>query len=150
VQAHRDLAIGDFAECAAVLARHSHRVPPGLGKRGLVDDPDLCFTEQINYLVRQPALHFFDRPWTLAHKLAQGLHVRPFNAAGQRLNRLALPIEQQALHVNPRPVPPLAPPQRFQQVLQKVRQSSLKPMHSLWLHTVKVTTLAQELKYNLT
>ena len=143
MQAHRDLAIGDFTERAAILARYPNRVLPGLGKRGLIDNPDFCFTEQINHLMRQAALHFVNRPRTLSHKLTQGLHIRPFNAAGHRLNRLAFSIEQQALHVNPRPVPPFAPSHRFQQVIEKVRQPGLKPFQALRLHAAKITTLAQ-------
>jgi hypothetical protein len=116
-------------------------MPPSLRKRSFVNDPDLCLAEQIGHLMRQPALDFLDRPWTLSHKLTQGLHVRPFNAAGHRLNRLAFSIEQQALHVDPRPVPPFTPPHRFQQVLKKMGQSSLKPVQSLRLHAAKVTML---------
>jgi hypothetical protein len=44
----------------------------------------------------------------------------------------------------------LAPPHRFQQVLKKVRQPDLQPFQSLRLHAVKVSTLAHELKYQLT
>jgi len=150
VQAHRDLAIGDFAQRATILARHPHRVPPGLGKRGLIDDPDLGFTEPIDDLVRQAALDFFDRPRTLSHELPQGLHVSPGDAAGHRLDRLAFPIEQQALHVDPRPVLPFASPHRFQQVFKKMRQPGLEPFHGLRLHAAKVTTVAQKLKSDLT
>jgi hypothetical protein len=138
MQTHRYLAVGDLAQSAAVLPCHAHRVPPGLRKRGLVEDPDFRFTEKVHDFMRQALLDFGHGPGTLAHKLPQGLHVGTFDAAGQGLDRLALAIQQQALDVDPRPVPALAPPHRFGEVFEKLLQAMIQSFQFFGRHAPTV------------
>ncbi len=62
VQTDRHLAVGNLAQRTAVLSCHPDRVPPGLGKRGFVEDPDFRLAEQIHDFVRQASLNLSDRP----------------------------------------------------------------------------------------
>jgi hypothetical protein len=149
VQAHRHLAVGNLAQRTAVLSRYPDRVPPGLGKRGLVEDPDFRFTEKIHDFMRQALLDFGHGPGALTHKLAQGLDVCPFDAVGHRFYRFTLPIEEQTSHVDARPVLPFVAPHRFQQVLKKINQSGLETFQSVRLHAAKVTDVVKQLKSNL-
>ena len=80
------------------------------------------------------ALDFLDGPRTLPHKLPQGLHVSFRNAIGHWLNRFPVPVQQQPLHVNLGPMPPLAASHRFGQFFQKTRQSFLQRLQSLRFH----------------
>ena len=150
VQAHRNLAVGDFAQRATILSCHADRVLPGLGKRGFVNEPDFRVTEKIHHLARQAALDFFDGPGTLSHELTQGLNVGAFHAAGHRLDRLPLSIQEQAPYVDACPMLSFATPHRFEQVFKKMRQPGLEPFQGLRLHAAKVTDIAQRLKHDLT
>ena len=150
METHRYLAIRHFPQGATVLPRHSHRVRPGLWKGRLINNPNLCLTEQIDHLAGQTLLYFLHGPGTLAHELPQGLHVSAGDARRQRLYRLALPVQQQALNINLRPVASLATPHGFQQVFEKMHQATIEASQALRCHA---STLAQgilAIKYYLT
>ncbi len=93
-----------------------------VGKQGLVDDPDIRFTEQIDNHVGQATLRFFDIPGTVAHGVSPGLHFAPFDAGCYRLDRLALTAELQALHMDARPLAPAASTHPFEEVFERMYQ----------------------------
>ena len=106
----------------------------GLGKSRLIDNPNLCLTEQVDHLAGQAPLHLFHRPGALTHELPQGLHVGAGDARCQGFDRLALPVQQQALNINLRPVASLATPHGFQQVFEKMHETTLEAFQALRCH----------------
>src|ERR1019366_5450099 len=78
-QRHRDLAIVLLAKLAAILPRYPDRVPPLLGKAGVVDDPG--FNRPVTLDLRQHHLahlgqHPLVRPRRVADEMQQGLMLR--------------------------------------------------------------------------
>ena len=133
VQAHRDLAVGQLAERAAILPGHADGRLARFGKGSLIDHPNLRLAQGIDHLLRQRALHLLDRPGALAGKLPQGLHVGA-HARRHRLDGLALAIEQQAFEILARPMAPLAAPERGEQLVEKSRESSIEGRKRFWSH----------------
>src|ERR1017187_923135 len=102
-QRHRDLTIVLLAELTAVLPRHPDRVPPLLGKAGVVDDP--CFDRPVTLDLRQHHLaylgqHLLVRPRGVADKMQERLVLRrrPLGRRHRRhrLDALALARQHQA------------------------------------------------------
>jgi hypothetical protein len=150
VQTHGNLAVRNFAQRAAILPPHAHRVLPGLRESGFVDDPDFGLAEKIHHFVRQTPLDLFHRPGALSQKLTQGLYVRSFQTAGHRLNRFAFSVQQQALHVDARPVAAFTAAHRFGQVLQKVLQVTIQCFQGSRCHGVTLPCTEGSFKMYLT
>src|SRR3974377_1448266 len=144
------LAVAPLAQRAAVWPPHTHRMLARLGEGRFVDDPDLRFTEEINDFVGQAPLDLRDFPRTLAHELAQGLNISSLYAAGHGLNRFALPVQQQALQVDARPVAALAASHGLDQVFQEVLQATIQCFQGLRCHGVTVPDTARTFKRYLT
>lgn len=108
------------------------------GKRRLINDPNLRLAQQVDHLQRQTPLDFGDLPRALPHELAQRLHVRAGHALRHRLNRLALPVQQQPFQINPRPMTPLAAPHRLDQVFQEPSQATIQGFQCVRLHAPTV------------
>jgi hypothetical protein len=86
----------------------------------------------------QTPLDLFHFPGALPHELSQGLHVCAGDARRQGLNRLAFPVQQQALNINPSPMAPLAAAHGFQQVFEKTHETTLKAFQALRCHVGNV------------
>ena len=86
----------------------------------------------------------------LPNELSQGLHVRAGEARRQGLNRLAFPVQQQALPINPSPVAPLATAHGFQAVFEKTHQTTLEASQALRCHGGAVVHTALPIKNYLT
>src|ERR1035437_4485186 len=102
-QRHCDLTIVLLAELAAVLSRHPDRVPPLLGKAGVVDDPG--FNRTVTLDLRQPypaplGRPPLVRPRRIANKMQERLVLRRRSLRGRhrrhRLDALALARQHQA------------------------------------------------------
>ncbi len=150
VPADRHLAVGNFAQRTAVLSCHADRMLLGLGKRGLIQDPDFRLADQIQDFVRQASLDLFDLLRALTGELPQGLHVGSFAAAGHRLNRLALAVEQQPLHVETRPAAPFVAPHRSEQFIEKMCQPTLGFYQGSRCYAARVADTAWKVKSYLT
>ena len=122
----------------------------GLGKSRLIKDPDLRIAQQVDHLMGQTPLDLFPLPRGFARELPQGLHVCAGDARRQRLNRLAFPVQQQALNINPSPMAPLATAHGFRQVFEKTQETTLKAFQALRCHAGNVAHIALTGKNYLT
>ena len=102
-QRHRDLTIVLLAKLAAVLPRYPDRMPPLLGKPGVVDDPG--FNRPVTFDLRQHHLahlgqHSLVRPTRIADKMQERLVLRRRSLwcrhRSHRLYALALARQHQA------------------------------------------------------
>ena len=125
MQADGHLAVGQLAECAAILPGHAHGSLTRFGKGSFVNHPHLRLAQGIDHLVGERPLHLLDRPRALARELPQGLHVGP-DSRRHRLDALALAIEQQAFEILARPQASLAAPHRSHQLLQETGESPIQ------------------------
>src|SRR5258708_4339048 len=119
VQAHGDLTVGDLPERRAVWPRHADRMLHGFRKRSLVHHPIDRLRSMVGQPPGQTSLNLRYLPWTLVEELVQPLFIRPGDPLGHRLHRLALPVQQQALNINLRPLSTFTPPHRLHQIAQK-------------------------------
>ena len=95
----RDLAIGDLAQRATVLARDADRVRALFGKAGPVEDQDAApFRNDRSQATPDPARV----PRRVRDEVLKGLvRDRLGHARQHRLHRLALAVAEHALHVGP-------------------------------------------------
>ena len=103
MQAHRDLAIRQFAQRPAVLALHADRVLAFLRETRVIQDPE-GFSLLGADSSRQLLPDRFPRPRALADKLLQGLFVALGQARDHRAHTFALAVEQQTPHIDLAPV----------------------------------------------
>ena len=96
------MAIVLLAELAAVLPRDADRVPPFLGKTGVIDDPGLDRPVALDAGQHHLADLGHDgriRPWRVGNEVKQRLmlrrHPRRRRDRGERLDALALARHQQ-------------------------------------------------------
>ena len=113
MQAHRDLAIGGFAERARILARHTDRVLALFRKSRIVDQPG-CGREGFRYLLRQALPNGLPRPRALADELLQVLLIALGQALGHGADAFALPVQQKTTNIDAAPMTTLAPAERGQ------------------------------------
>lgn len=134
MQTHCHLAVGDLPQRAAVLSRGTDRMFARLRKRRLVDHPAHRLMTVLTQPLRQPLLNLRHGPRTLVQKLVQRLLVGAREPRRHGLHRFTVSIQEQALHVNPGPVPPLAASDRLDQIFQKLAQPPLHPRQLFWRH----------------
>jgi hypothetical protein len=91
----------------------------------------LRIPKQVDHLVGQTPLGLFPLPGALAHELSQGLRVRAGKASRHRRNRLASPVQPQALDTNLGPVASLGTAHGLQQVFEKTPQTTLEALQAL-------------------
>src|SRR3954451_956089 len=111
VEAHRHLAVRQFAQCAAVLALHPHRVFAFLGETRVIQDPE-GFSLLGAGGSRQLLPDRFPRPRALANKLLQGLFLALGQARDHGADTFAFSIQPESPHIDLPPVAALLPPQR--------------------------------------
>jgi len=78
-------------------------------------------------------LHLLDRPWALAGKLPQGLHVGA-DPCGHRFDGFAFTIEREPLEIFARPPAALAAPHRGEQFLKEIGESSIESRECFRVH----------------
>src|SRR3954451_12063987 len=111
VEAHRPLAVRQFAQCAAVLALHPHRVFAFLGETRVINDPE-GFSLLGADSSRQLLPDRFPRPRAWADKLWQGLFLAIRETRDHGADTLAFSLQQEAPHIGLPPVAAVLPPQR--------------------------------------
>jgi hypothetical protein len=111
VEAHGHLAVRQFAQCAAVLALHPHRVFAFLGETRVINDPE-GFSLLGADSSRQLLPDRFPRPRAWADKLWQGLFLAIRETRDHGADTLAFSLQQEAPHIGLPPVAAVLPPQR--------------------------------------
>ena len=123
VQADGNLAIPNLAERSRILPLHSDRVLPLFGEARIIDNPNRVRLQFRRHPLAKPFPERHPIPRTLPNKLLQSLYVSLVRAIGQRLDRLAFPIQQKSANVNRTPMPSLTPTHWLQQILQELFQA---------------------------
>lgn len=80
-------------------------------------------------LVGQSLLNLRHRPGTLIQELIQCLFVGASDPRRHRLHGFTFSVQEQALHINSSPVPPLASSDRLDQIFQEPDEPSLHPVN---------------------
>src|ERR1019366_4811402 len=123
---HDALTVGDFAQRATILAGHTDGMAALLGQTGVIEHEDAGLGGATAPLLAQPKKHSLVLPRTLIDELLQRLVVAT-DPGGQRLNRLALTLAQQALQILAAPVATFAPTQLRRELCHEALQ--LLPNH---------------------
>ena len=131
VQADRHLAVGRFAQCAAVLALHARRVLACLGKARFINDP--VGGRRGGGDFGQPFQKRVGRPRTVANEVVQVL-VALTQTCCHRLDALALAIQQKPAHVHARPAASFRAAQPRRQLREKTFQPFVQPLQLPRLH----------------
>jgi hypothetical protein len=147
VQAHGDLAIRLFAQRSAVLTLYADRVLTLFRETGIIQDPNFRRGKRRLDALGHRLPNRLPRPRALAEKLLQVLFIRIGQARRDRSGALALPIEQQAAHVEAAPVSSLTPPQGSQHLFSIHRQPLPAPLDLLHCHANSLARLWQTRKY---
>ena len=119
---HGDLAIGDLAQRAAVLARHADRMRARFRKARFVEDQDARALGQHR---PQPTPHDLGVPRRVRDEMLEGLVRRRFADARQhRRHRLARAVAQQPVDILAQGHVLGAMPEALLEVIQPMRQAS--------------------------
>jgi len=122
---HRHLAVRRFSQSATVLATYAYRVTALLGKAGLIDDQDGFRQQSVHQVERHSLLNGLPGPRTLVDELLQSLGVGLPDASGNRLDRLALPLHQEAANIDLGPFAALRAPEERHFVCEERLQPTL-------------------------
>jgi hypothetical protein len=140
MDAHPDLAVGDLAEGARVLAGDPDRGSAVLGEAGVVHDPGVR-VDRRRQLGGEPLADRPPVPGALADELLQRLLVAVREALGHGLDRLALAVQHQPAQVALTPAALIGPGQGFEHLGGEGDQAPAHPGQLGRSHRVLTSTL---------
>ena len=136
VEGDRHLAVAHLAQGAAGLPGDPDGVLALFGEAHLVHHPGRPGAQCLGQALGEVGAHGRRVPGALADQLLQRLDVAVGQALGQRLDRLALPLQEQAPDVHLAPVAPILAPEGREEIGEEAFQAGTAARELLGVHGI--------------